>query len=635
MAEKIVIQLDLEKGDFSKASGTIETEAGKIGKKAALSFQKNFDTGLSDSFKNIGKLALKATTLVGGLATAFLGFKSIDAAQSQEDAINSLNAALSRSKNASIQASEGIQALATELQNATRFEDDVILRNAALIQSLADLDEKGLKRATKAALDLSTVLRVDLDTASNMIGKAASGNVEIFGKYGLAIEKGKTNAESFANALNKIEQRFGGAAIADVNTYSGSVDQLKNSFGDLLEEVGNLIVKNPKFVGVIKEVTKFIQEAVVQFSDFAKSFDLFDVLTANLLKVNEAIITFVIAPLEQLYNVGKLVADGIIAGLSRVVSGLGNVGFAIATLLEKLNIGESLSQGLRDFEETSELVAKNSSDNLKNSFDKIADFNLSASLMEKNEQLRTFFSEQSTIIAENAAINQQINDSANIAAQESLLTWGEVFKSVFDEVGNGSMTLQDQIKQANENMKKFARESSAALRDGLARGAGQAFAAFGKAIATGEDALGSFAKALFKSIADQAVALGTNFILTGTAMLFSPNPKDQAQAPFLIKSGAALAAFGGFLGGLAGGGGAGGAGGGTQGNTGIGEGNIPVTNEIASPDTNQERLQPSTNVQVVVQGSLVQQEELGDFITRTLNESFGKQGVTLTDARFV
>jgi hypothetical protein len=633
MAEKIVIQLDLEKGDFSKASGSIETEAGKIGQKAAINFQKNFDTGLSTSFKNIGKLALKATSLVGGLATAFLGFKSIDAAQAQEDAVNSLNAALARSKNASIQASEGIQALASELQNTTRFEDDVILRNAAMIQSLADLDEKGLKRATKAALDLSTVLRVDLDTASTMIGKAATGNVEIFNKYGLAIEKGKTNAESFANALNKIEQRFGGAAITDVNTYSGSVDQLKNSFGDLLEEVGNLIVKNPKFVGVIKEVTRFIQDAVVEFSGFAKSFDLFDTLTSNLIKLNEAIITWVIAPLEQLYNVAKLVTDGIIAGLARVVSGLGNVGFAIAALLDKFNIGEGLSQGLKDFEETSEQVAVATTNNLKDSFNKLADFDLSASLMQKNEQLRTFFSDQSTIIAENAAINQQINDSVNMAAQESMMTWGEVFKSVFEEVGNGSLTLQEQIRQANEGMKKFARESSAALRDGLARGAGQAFAAFGKAIATGEDALGSFAKALFKSIADQAVALGTNFILTGTAMLFSPNPKDQAQAPFLIKSGAALAAFGGFLGGLSGGG-AGSAGGGTAGNTGIGEGNVPITNPVASPETAQERQNPNTNVQVVVQGSLVQQEELGEFITRTLNESFGKQGVSLTDARF-
>jgi hypothetical protein len=37
---------------------------------------------------------------------------------------------------------------------------------------------------------------------------------------------------------------------------------------------------------------------------------------------------------------------------------------------------------------------------------------------------------------------------------------------------------------------------------------------------------------------------------------------------------------------------------------------------------------------VVVQGSLVQQEELGSFITETLNESFGKQGVAFTDARF-
>ncbi len=230
--------------------------------------------------------------------------------------------------------------------------------------------------------------------------------------------------------------------------------------------------------------------------------------------------------------------------------------------------------------------------------------------------------------------NNQILQTSTIAAQESLMTWGQAFSDAFTFAEDKTLSLQDQIKSTNELMKKFAKDSAASLRDGLARGAGQAFAAFGKAIATGEDALSSFAKALFKSIADQAVALGTNFILTGTAMLFSPNPADNAKAPFLIKSGAALAAFGGFMGGLSGGGAGGAASGGTQGNTGIGEGNIPVTNEVASPDIEQERVQPGTNVQVVVQGSLVQQEELGEFITRTLNESFGKQGVTLTDARF-
>jgi hypothetical protein len=239
--------------------------------------------------------------------------------------------------------------------------------------------------------------------------------------------------------------------------------------------------------------------------------------------------------------------------------------------------------------------------------------------------------------ADAAAINNQVLTNSVAQTQSHLMTWASAFEQAFTVVEDKSKTTNQLIEETNANMKKFASDSATALRNGLARGAGQAFAAFGKAIATGEDALGSFAQALFKSIADQAVALGTNFILTGTAMLFSPNPKDNAKAPFLIKSGAALAAFGGFLGGIAGGGGSGAGGratGGTEGNTGIGEGNIPVTNEIASPDIEQERVQPGTNVQVVVQGSLVQQEELGEFITRTLNESFGKQGVTLTDARF-
>ena len=98
----------------------------------------------------------------------------------------------------------------------------------------------------------------------------------------------------------------------------------------------------------------------------------------------------------------------------------------------------------------------------------------------------------------------------------------------------------------------------------------------------------------------------------------------------LIASGAAMAAFGGFLSASVspqGGGGASGGGGGAVG------GGVENELDLTAPE-NVERNAPSTNVEVIVQGSLVQQEELGTFLTETLNESFGKQGVTLTDARF-
>lgn len=630
MAEnKLIISLDLEQGDISKATASIEKSAGEIGKKAGKKFSDNFQGGLNPDLSQFVSKITKATSLIGGLVTAYAGFKAIDAASAQEEAINSMNSALMLSRNATLDASKGLQEYATELQNTTKFEDDAILTNAAFIQSLGDLSESGLKQAMKATTDLATALRIDLNSAAMLVGKAASGEVGTFSRYGIAIKQGATNAETFANAMTAIQSKFGGMAERDVNTYSGAITQLKNAFGDMLEPIGMAVTKNPQFIAVIKDITKVVNSLSANIGNFLANFDLFKFITTNLIPFNEALINFVVAPLELVVNVAKLMQESINLVFAKIISGLGNVGWAIAKVLDTLNIGEKLSQGLKDFEETSQQVADETGAAFTNALATISDFPFADMLATKNEELRSYFEELNT-----TATEQSVYTQANIQGTGSaLMEWSDVFKQSYDELNNKLGMTQDNIMLTNDKMKQFVKESSVALRDGFARGAGQAFAAFGAAIAKGENALDSFTKVLFKTIADQAIALGTNFMLTGAAMMFSPNPADNAKAPFLIKSGAALAVFGGFLGATAGAGG--GTGGSTAGNTGVGAGNVDMRNDVASPESiNEERMKPQTNVSIQVNGSLVQQEELGEFITRTLNESFGKQGVTLTDARF-
>lgn len=628
MAEKITIQLDLEKGDVKSATTSLEKAGKKSGEKAAKLFSKEFDSGITSSLASIGSIAAKATALVGGLATALVGFKSIDAAQTQEDAVNNLNNALRTSQSFSEEASKSFQEFASQLQTVTRFGDEAILNQIALAKSFGATNEQA-KQIVSAAADLSAAFGIDIQSATRNVAKTLGGLAGELGETIPQLKELGVEGLKAGKGIEFIAQRFSGAALRDVNTYSGSVDQLKNAFGDTLEAIGRIITTNPQLVQAIKGVTSILGDATKGIDEFAKNFNIFDEASKILVNFNDVFITFVVAPFEQLFNIANFAQQTLNAAFARIISGVGNVGLAVANVLRSIGVGDELANDLSTFEETSEAIANQTEQNFVNAFKNISDFSLSDGLAKKNEELRLFFQEQSLIAQEAAFNNQNILNTSNNVAGQSLKTWAEAFSGAFSMAVDKSKTLQDQIKETNKKMSEFAANTAKNLKNGLAIGAGQAFAAFGKAIATGQNALDAFAKALFKSIADQAVALGTNFVLTGTAMLFSPNPKDQAQAPFLIKSGAALAAFGGFLGGLAGGGG----GTATAGNTGIGEGNIPVTNTIADPEAEQERRQPSTNVEVVVQGSLVQQEELGEFITRTLNESFAKQGVTLTDAR--
>jgi F0F1-type ATP synthase membrane subunit c/vacuolar-type H+-ATPase subunit K len=206
------------------------------------------------------------TTTLAGLAAAIgvgLSFKSaIDQAAQYEDAVNNLATAFKLTGIESQSAVDGIVAFASEIQNTTRLSDDAVLSAASLLQSIARLSEDGLKKGTQAAIDLSAALRIDLESATRLVGKAAEGNVEAFKRYGIEIRKGSNDAETFSNTLDTLNSRFGGSAVAATNTYAGAIDQLKNVFDDVLKTYGLSIIQNDEFIQSIKDLTKSLIELV-------------------------------------------------------------------------------------------------------------------------------------------------------------------------------------------------------------------------------------------------------------------------------------------------------------------------------------------------------------------------------------
>ena len=246
MAEKLTIQVALEPSLSKKSQKDIEKQSGRTGEKSGKKFEKEFKEETKDLNKGL-KLSFNKLAIAGaaaGLALAKGLSSSIEAAKVQEDAVNNLNVALQITGKFTRQASEDFQRFASSIQQATKFGDEEILNTASLIQQLGNLTQKDLKGATQAAVDLAAALRIDLNTAALLVGKAAAGEVGTFSRYGLAIQKGANNAETFANALEGINSKFGGTAEKQVNTFSGATQQLSNTFGDLLEEIGFVITKN-------------------------------------------------------------------------------------------------------------------------------------------------------------------------------------------------------------------------------------------------------------------------------------------------------------------------------------------------------------------------------------------------------
>jgi hypothetical protein len=223
------------------------------------------------SMKKLGT-AVKVAVGAAGAFFAAKGIKSFidtvtDAAAVQEDAINALNTSLKLSGKYSDSASKDFQAFASSIQNVTKFGDEALLQNAALIQSLGQLETEGLKKATQASADLAAAMGIDLQTAGQLMGKVAAGQVTALSRYGIALKKTGDKQADFENALQKINEQFGGAAAAQVNTYSGAMQQLSNSWGDLLEELGFFITKSPVLISAVKELNKWVNELITSISD--------------------------------------------------------------------------------------------------------------------------------------------------------------------------------------------------------------------------------------------------------------------------------------------------------------------------------------------------------------------------------
>lgn len=177
-----------------------------------------------------------------------------------ENAQNKFNTALALTGKYSRETAAEFKAFGDSIQSSSNFTAEAALEAGALIQSLGNLETNGLKRATQAAVDLSAALGIDLQSAATLVGKAANGEVAAFSRFGIQMEKSGTSAQTFANALDTINAKFGGAAANQINTYAGQVNQLQNNWGDLTEVFGEALIKNSAVLFAMKELNAIISQ---------------------------------------------------------------------------------------------------------------------------------------------------------------------------------------------------------------------------------------------------------------------------------------------------------------------------------------------------------------------------------------
>jgi hypothetical protein len=213
----------------------------------AGSLAANIATGALNFLKDSAK-ELFNTLIVDGIA----------AAQASEQSLNKLATSLKISGVESVETTKRLDEFAKGIERATGVQGSMIVENIAMLQSMANLTEGGLKQGTKAAVDLSSAMGISLESAIRMVGKAANGEVSGFKKFGIEIKEGRNSAETLANTLEVLNNKVGGSAAAQTASYTGKINLLKTAFGDLQTETGNVVIRSQAVQETIELITKGI-----------------------------------------------------------------------------------------------------------------------------------------------------------------------------------------------------------------------------------------------------------------------------------------------------------------------------------------------------------------------------------------
>lgn len=152
-------------------------------------------------------------------------------------------------------------AWATAIANTTAYTDEAALGAGTLLATLGQLRGSGLELATRAAADLAVGLGVDLQDAAKMVAKVVGGSTESLGKFGKIVEATDDQATRLQKTLGFIEERFGGQAAAQIDTFTGRWGMLSKQFGEVQEAIGNFIVKNEYLNTLLVEWGSAMQSA--------------------------------------------------------------------------------------------------------------------------------------------------------------------------------------------------------------------------------------------------------------------------------------------------------------------------------------------------------------------------------------
>lgn len=225
-------------------------------------------TAISSSFlavKGAAEIAIGATrAIISSIGTV------VRAAQEQEDAINSVTQAMKISGDFTRANLKDYEDFASALQEVSTIGDEAALNALALARNLGATHEQA-KELVKVAADVSQALDKDLDQTVINLAKTLNGSLGELGEVNGGLKNLSKEALESGQAIKILGEQFGGTASSKINTFSGALTQLQNTYGDFLESLGRFITMSGSTIDAIKSINKALKTITVGFDEGRKA----------------------------------------------------------------------------------------------------------------------------------------------------------------------------------------------------------------------------------------------------------------------------------------------------------------------------------------------------------------------------
>jgi len=252
--DKAIEKTTADTGGLEKQLTGAEKETKKLAEQLEGSAEKvkKLSSGAQAAGKELGKFSGKTALLTAGmiemgvvigvvvvaLASLAVALKAAQLTKQQRDDEMFLIKALGQRKDL---ANELIKQ-AKELQKTRLFSDNETIKAQALLATMG-FTVKEIKKLIPLVQDLSSDMKIGLSDAALKVGKTIKGTSNELSGYNVQVSDSIKGTERFNEVVSELDVNFRGYSEYVAGDGKLSVDQFKNAWTELLEDIGEPVLE--------------------------------------------------------------------------------------------------------------------------------------------------------------------------------------------------------------------------------------------------------------------------------------------------------------------------------------------------------------------------------------------------------